>query len=62
MQLQKEIEVLDIKIGKTFKFEDRAKSQAVSGFIEGLSEKGLNCLTKSKVEHIICTSALCAFN
>lgn len=34
----------------------------VSGLFKSLTEKGLDRLTGDKIEHIICTSALAAFN
>jgi hypothetical protein len=33
----------------------------IEGLFTVLTEKGMDCLTKSKIEHVICTSALAGF-
>ena len=35
--------------------------QAVRGMFVGLSDSGVDCVTDSKIEHVLSTSALCGF-
>jgi len=36
------------------------KNRDQLNLFKSLPEKGLDCLTNAKIEHILCTSALCA--
>ncbi len=37
-------------------------NEVVNNMFASLSDMGLDCLTNARIEHILCTSALCAFN
>ena len=55
---------LTITTKKHSYYVEKSKVRTVSlcGLFTTLADKGLNRLTNSKIEHIICTSSLAAFN